>query len=302
MDYFNKLIEKEKKILIFGKNGQLSKTFDVALNKNKNVLQLSSTDVNFLNPYLIPSIVKDFKPDFIINTSAYTNVNKAEIYPDVAFAINSDALKVLAASAKLNNSTLIHYSTDYIFDGTKKKKYNLNDKPNPKNVYGKSKFYGEQNIINSGCNFFIFRISWLMSEYGTNFIKTIISKIKTESKLYVVNDQIGAPISSNLVTQITAGILLNKDKIKNNQIFHLSTKGKVSWYDIALHVLSIINGKHIDQKIFPVESSYYPSKIFRPKNSLFDHSNIERTLAIKLPFWKKDITPIIKKLNSKSGF
>ena len=299
MNYFKKLIKEEKKILIFGKNGQLSKTFHLAFSENKNILQLSSKEVNFLNPYLIPFIVKDFKPDFIINTSAYTNVNNAEINPEEAFAINSEALKIIAEATKLNKSILIHYSTDYIFDGTKKKKYTPSDIPNPQNIYGKSKLAGEQNILKSGCSFFIFRISWLMSEYGNNFIKTIISKIKKENDLFIVNDQIGSPISSNLVAKITAEILSNNN-IKYNQIFHLSTKGKVSWYDIALHISKTIDPTNENNKIKAVKSSEYPSKVYRPMNSLFDHSAIENILETNIPFWKDDITPIIKKIDLSS--
>ena len=299
MNYFNKLIEQKKKILIFGKNGQLSRSFRIAFKKNKKILQLGSKEVNFLNPCLIQSIVKDFKPDFIVNTSAYTNVNEAEINSEEAFAINSEALKVLADSAKTNKSILIHYSTDYIFDGTKKKKYKPNDIPNPLNIYGKSKLAGEQNIIKSGCNFFIFRISWLMSEFGNNFIKIIIPKIKKDKELFVVNDQIGSPISSNLVAKITAEILSNNN-IKYNQIFHLSTKGKVSWYDIALHISKTIDPTNANNKIKAVKSSEYPSKVYRPMNSLFDHSAIENILETNIPFWKDDITPIIKKIDLSS--
>ena len=302
MNYFKKLIKEEKKILIFGKNGQLSKTFHLAFSENKNILQLSSKEVNFLNPYLIPFIVKDFKPDFIINTSAYTNVNNAEINPEEAFAINSEALKIIAEATKLNKSILIHYSTDYIFDGTKKKKYTPSDIPNPQNIYGKSKLAGEQNILKSGCSFFIFRISWLMSEYGNNFIKTIISKIKKENDLFIVNDQIGSPISSNLVAKITAEILSSNNNTKFNQVFHLSTKGQVSWYDIAIHVENILNKVVHNKKIFPIKSCEYSSEVFRPKNSLFDHSDIESNLSKKLPFWKDDITPIIKTLISNRMF
>ena len=298
MNPFKELIHKEKKILIFGKHGQLGKAFRLGFGTNENILQLSKEDVNFLKPNIILSIVNDFKPHYIINTSAYTNVNEAELNPKQAFAINSEALKIIAEATKKNNSILIHYSTDYIFDGTKKTIYKPYDIPNPKNIYGKSKLAGEQNILKSGCNFFIFRISWLISEYGINFIKTIMSKIKNKDPLFIVDDQIGSPISSNLVANITAEILSSIYNQESNKIFHLSTKGKVSWYDIALHISSVICKTNINSNITPVKTNEYPSKAFRPKNSLFDHSDIEITLRKKMPYWKDDITPIIVRLNA----
>ena len=298
MNPFKDLIHKEKKILIFGKHGQLGKAFRLGFGTNENILQLSKEDVNFLKPNIILSIVNDFKPHYIINTSAYTNVNEAELNPKQAFAINSEVLNIIAEATKKNNSILIHYSTDYIFDGTKKTIYKPNDIPNPKNIYGKSKLAGEQNILKSGCNFFIFRISWLMSEYGVNFIKKIMTKIKNKDPLFIVNDQIGSPISSNLVANITADILLTICNQELNKIFHLSTKGKVSWYDIALHISSVISKTNINLNITPVKTHEYPSKVFRPKNSLFDHSDIEIALRKNMPYWKDDITPIIVRLNA----
>ena len=298
MNPFKELIHKEKKIIIFGKNGQMGKAFNLGFGTNKNILQLSRDELNFLNPDTILSIVNDFKPHYIINTSAYTNVNEAELNPKQAFAINSDALKAIADATKINDSILIHYSTDYIFDGTKKAKYKPTDIPNPKNTYGKSKLAGEHNIVKSGCNFFIFRISWLMSEHGTNFIKTIMSKIKEDDPLFVVNDQIGSPISSKLVAYITVKTLLSQYDQNLNKIFHLSTKGNVSWYDIAIHISNTINKMPTSKKIIPVKSDDYPSNAFRPQNSLFDHSDIEKALNTKLPYWKDDITPVILKLNS----
>ena len=299
MNYYNHLLEDGSKILVFGENGQIGQTFKNNNINNENIVQVSRKEVNFLKPKLISSIINDHKPRFIINTSAYTDVNQAELNQGEAFSINGEALKTIAESAKENNSILVHYSTDYIFDGKLNRRYRTKDKPNPLNIYGKSKLLGEQNIINSGCSFLIFRISWLMSEYGNNFIKTIISKIKTEKELFIVNDQYGSPISSKLVMQITGEILfLNRNKLPQ-KILHLSTKGRVTWYDIAVHVAKKITQTKNDLKINPVKSSHMYSKVTRPQNSLFDHSDVEKILNRKLPFWKTDINPVIKKLDFK---
>ena len=296
MIYFNNLLQKGNKILIFGKNGQLGMSFNAYLGNNPNVLQLSSKEVDFLKPYHIPKIVKDFRPNIIINTSAYTNVEQAEVDKEKAYLINGEAVRIIAESAKMLNSVFIHYSTDYIFDGKTKSKYKPKDRPNPLNIYGKSKLKGEQYIFKSDCNFIIFRISWLMSEYGENFLKKIIRKIKNGENLFVINEQFGSPISSKLVTEITAKTLLLNDNLIYKKVFHLSTKGSVSWYDIASYIFEKIKTPRHSLKITPIKSDKFESNVARPKNSLFDHSDIEKVLNEKLPFWKDDITPIIKNL------
>ncbi len=291
---FTKLLLKKNKILIFGRYGQLGVTFHYHLIKNPNVLQLSSKEVNFLNPNQIRRVINDFKPKYIINTAAYTDVDAAESNTKIANQINCDAVKVLAESSKINNSTLIHFSTDYVFDGKNNKKYKSSDVPNPSNEYGRSKFEGEKAIIESGCEFFIFRISWLVSEFGNNFIKSILHKMKSSTSIPVVNDQIGSPISSNLVCQIVIKIL--SKNIKTKKIFHLSTKGEVSWYDVAIYVSQIVNS-YKNVEIVPIKSSEYPAKACRPKNSLFDLSETEKITGISLPFWKDEIKPIIERIN-----
>ena len=180
-------------------NSQLLNLAFRFLGNHKKTLQLSSKEVNFLEPYHIPKIIKEFKPNIIINTSAYTNVEKAEENEEEAFLINSEAVKVIAESAKINNSIFIHYSTDYIFDGKITDKYTIKDLPNPLNIYGKSKLKGEQYIRNINCNYIIFRVSWLISEHGINFLKKIIKKINEGKNFFVINDQIGSPISTKLV-------------------------------------------------------------------------------------------------------
>lgn len=297
-NYFNKLLMQDYKILIFGRYGQLGSIFDKYLAKNLNVLQLDSKEANFLYSKDIPKIIKEFNPKYIINTSAYTDVNGAESEPNIANEINCNAVKMLAEASKINNSTLIHYSTDYVFDGKKKTRYNSSDIPNPKNVYGKTKFSGENSIIESGCDFFIFRISWLVSEFGKNFVKIILSKLKEKNDFSVIDDQIGSPISSRLVAEITCKIILNS--INTKKIFHVSTKGEISWYDFALYIYQIAKNINKNININPIKTSEYPSKTFRPKNSLFDLSEIETVIKSPMPFWKDDITPIIKKLDNNS--
>ena len=293
-DDYKKLLSTKDKILIFGKYGQLGSTFHNFLGKNPNVLQISSDDINFLKPNEIRNVINEFNPKYIINTAAYTDVEGAENNIKIANQINCDAVKVLAESSKINNSILIHFSTDYVFDGTKKKKYKPSDLPNPINEYGRSKLEGEKKIVESGCEFFIFRISWLVSEFGNNFVKSILHQLKSKRKIFVVNDQIGSPVSSNLVCQIVTKVLLKNMKTK--KILHLSTNGEVSWYEIAIYISEIVNiRKSVD--IIPKNSSEFQSKAHRPKNSLFDLSEIEKITGQRMPFWKDEIKLIVEKIN-----
>ena len=177
MNYFDKLLEKNHRILIFGKSGQLGSTFNNFFGTNPNVLQLSRKEIDFLDSQHIPKIIKEFKPKYIINTSAYTDVNGAESDFKTANEINCNAVNIIAKSAENYNSTFIHYSTDYVFNGTKKGRYKTTDKPNPQNIYGSSKFRGENKIIESNCKFFILRVSWLVSEFGNNFVEKILLKL-----------------------------------------------------------------------------------------------------------------------------
>lgn len=290
-----KLLKEKKRILIFGRYGQLASTFHKYLEKSSNVLQLSSTDVNFLYPDDIPKIIADFKPKFIINTSAYTNVNEAEKDIEIAKKINCEAVEILAEASKANNATLIHYSTDYVFNGKKKSRYKVSDLPDPINNYGKSKLEGEKKIIKSNCNFLILRISWLVSEFSKNFLKTILFKLKDKNDLYIVNDQFGAPITSELVVKTTCELMLRNLNIKKT--LHLSAKGKASWYDIASYIYLI--AKNINKKIIihPIKTGEYASEIKRPQNSLLDISEIETLIESSIPHWKKDITPLIKRMD-----
>ena len=292
---FKKLLLKKSKILIFGRYGQLGSTFYKYLSNSPNVLQLSSKDVNFLKPNHIRSVIDQFKPKYIINTAAYTDVNGAESNINLANKINCDAVKILAECSKINNSILIHFSTDYVFDGKKQTKYKPTDITNPNNEYGRSKLKGEQRILESGCNFFIFRISWLVSEYGNNFIKTIISKLRKNDNFSVVDDQIGSPISTDLVSKVIFKIMENE--IYPKKVYHLSTRGEVSWYDIAIYISRVAKNINKFVKINPIKSYDYKTKAIRPKNSLFDLTEIENITKEEMPFWKDDIKPIIKSLD-----
>lgn len=290
-----------KKVLILGKDGQLGNALTNALQKKHVLMSLNKTDGNIENKKLIEKKIREFKPDFIINAAAYTNVEEAEKNKNKAFLINADSVLNLSYLSNKYNCALIHFSTDYVFDGCKTNCYEINDIPNPINVYGKSKLKGEYNILRTNNKFYIIRISWLLSDNKKSFLSKIIKLILTKKEINVVNDQKGSPISAEFVATICNMLILKKAH-SFNQIFHLSTKGKVNWYEIVKYLQKKIPSLSKHCKVSPINSKDYISKVKRPKNSLLNHNDIETYLNIRIPDWKTDIQPIIKKISEKINY
>ncbi|MDC3063363.1 dTDP-4-dehydrorhamnose reductase [Alphaproteobacteria bacterium] len=290
-----------KKVLILGKDGQLGNTLTKILQKKHVLMSLNKIDGNIKNKTLIEKKIKEFKPDFIINAAAYTNVEAAEKNKNEAFLINAESVLNLSNLSKKYDSILIHFSTDYVFDGIKNKCYEISDIPNPINVYGQSKLKGEYNILKTNNKFYIIRISWLLSDNKNSFLSKIIKLILTKKEINVVNDQKGSPISTEFVAKICDMLILKKEH-SFNQIFHLSTKGKVDWYEIVKYLQQKIPSLSKYCKVSPINSENYISNVKRPKNSLLNHYDIETYLNIRIPDWKTDIDPIIKKISKKINY
>ncbi len=290
-----------KRVLILGKDGQLGNTLTNVLEKKHVLMSLNKIDGDIKNKKLIEKKIKEFKPDFIINAAAYTNVEEAEKNKNEAFLINAESVLNLSNLSKKYDCALIHFSTDYVFDGNKTKCYEINDIPNPINIYGKSKLKGEYNILNTNNKFYILRISWLLSDNKNSFLNKIIKLILTKKEINVVNDQKGSPISAEFVAKICDKLILKKEH-SFNQIFHLSTKGKVDWYEIVKYMQKKIPSLLKHCEVSPINSKDYISNVKRPKNSLLNHYDIEAYLNIKIPNWKTDIDPIIEKLSKKINY
>lgn len=256
--------------------------------------KLNLEDLSGLN-----DLLNSVRPDIIVNAAAYTAVDKAESDQKLAFLINADVVKVLADYAALHNILLIHYSTDYVFDGEKEGPYLETDRVNPQNVYGMSKLEGEQAILQSGCNHLIFRTSWVFSATGKNFIKTILRLAEEKDNLSVVSDQYGAPTSARLIADVTesaiSAYLSNK---LNNGIYHLSASGVASWHQLACYVVeqALSLGAHLklsSSKIYPISTEEYPVPAKRPKNSVLDTSLLFNTLAIKDHYWQIGVDKVL---------
>jgi len=286
-----------RKILLLGKNGQVGWELQRTLAPLGNVMALDQEELDLVRVGDVRSIVQELKPDIIVNAAAYTAVDKAESEPDLAMAINGDAPGVLAEEAKKLGALLVHYSTDYVFDGTKDTPYTEEDVPNPLNVYGKTKLAGEQAIEAVDGNHLIFRTSWVYGTRGQNFFLTMLRLAREREEIRVVDDQIGAPTWCRMIAESTALILaqgINREEGLNGYfeerkgIYHMTAGGQTSWYGFAERIFkSIPDSDRKLKQLIPIVSREYPTAAIRPMSSILDNKNVEETYGIKICNWNR---------------
>lgn len=279
------------KILLLGKDGQVGKELRRTLLPLGCIVAIGRANYDLSDLSGISELLNQHKPDMIVNAAAFTAVDKAESNQDAAFAVNASLLAILADYAHKNHILLVHYSTDYVFDGQKQTPYIETDAVNPLSVYGASKRAGEEAIFNSGCNHLIFRTSWVFSSEGQNFIKTILRLAQERDSLRIVADQYGAPTSAELIADVTALAIAgyNNKSIKNG-IYHLTASGSTTWHQLACYVVekALDQGmklKLTHQQIHPIPTNEYPLPAKRPENSRLDTSALSSALGLNLPDW-----------------
>ncbi|MFZ4077018.1 MAG: dTDP-4-dehydrorhamnose reductase [Legionellaceae bacterium] len=279
-------------ILLLGKEGQVGKHLQETLATVGQVIALSRKELDLEDLYEVERQLNHYKPTVIVNAAAYTAVDNAENNQDLAFLINADVVHVLANYAKHHHALLLHYSTDYVFDGLKSSPYHETDPTHPQTVYGLSKRAGELAILESHCNFIIFRTSWVFSTHGHNFIKTILNLAKEQENLNVVSDQHGTPTSAAFIAQITAlAIDAYQKKQMNDGIYHLTALGITTWHALACYVTHQATAlgmtlKLSQEKIHPVSSDNYPRPAQRPLNSSLDTSKLKEALSLRIKPWQ----------------
>lgn len=289
-------------ILLLGKNGQVGTELQRCLLPLGTVVALGRSELCLSDPRALEEQLSKIKPTIIVNAAAYTAVDKAESEPELAEAINASAVACLARYAAANQALLVHYSTDYVFDGSNDKPYREDDTTNPQNVYGVSKRAGELAIEQSGCNYLIFRTSWVFSAKGSNFIKTILRLAKQKSELSVVSDQFGAPTSAELIADITAlAIAAYKRGALPNGIYHLTSNGVTNWHQLACYVVEKSQALGMTYqleaaKIRPVTTEEYPLPAKRPKNSRLDNSMLANALQLTIPDWSVHVDRMLEQL------
>ena len=271
------------KILVTGGNGQLAQCLkDVVINENEfNVDFQDLPALDITNKQQLESYFSKNELDYCINCAAYTAVDLAEEQSDLAYAVNAEGPKNLAEVCKKYQVKLLHISTDFVFDGKKQTPYIETDMPNPLGVYGVSKWQGERYIQEVMEDYFIIRTSWLYSEYGNNFMKTMLSLSEIRDEISVVSDQIGAPTYAGDLAEVLIKIILSSPP--NYGVYHYSNSGTISWYDLAVEIFKQF-GKKIEVK--PIKTKDYPTAAKRPKYSVLDTTKIENNFNCTIKDWQ----------------
>jgi dTDP-4-dehydrorhamnose reductase len=291
-----------RRTLVFGRSGQLGWELRHRLSCLGEVKTVGSSEVNFSSPDAIRRAIRDFAPSIIVNAAAYTAVDKAESEPEAAWAINATAPGVLAEEAKGLNALLVHYSTDYVFDGSKDGLYVESDPTSPLNEYGKSKLGGEEAITAVGGDYLILRTSWVYGARGTNILLTMMRLAMEHPELRIVNDQTGAPTSSECIAQATAHILaqvVSKQGLQGRSgLYHLTCAGATTWFGFAeefLRRLSTESGSPLP-KLVPIPTSEFPRPSKRPSNSRLSCLRLEEAFGVKMPEWQTALSLVLESL------
>ncbi len=297
------------KILLFGKGGQVGWELQRSLAPLGELIALdaSSTDYcgDFTNLEGIAKTIRDIAPDVIVNAAAHTAVDKAESEPELARTINALAPNILAQEAKQINAWLVHYSTDYVFDGSGELPWLETNTTAPLSVYGATKREGEQAIIDSGCQYLIFRTSWVYAARGANFAKTMLRLGSERDKLTIINDQIGAPTGADLLADVTAhAIRATQQQPELSGLYHLVASGETTWHEYARFVLDFarnagIEVKVVDDAIEPVPTSAFPTPAKRPLNSRLNTRKLCASFNLVLPHWQTGVARMLTEILGK---
>jgi len=310
------------RILLTGKNGQVGRELETRLPQLGELIALNRQQLDLANPDAIRRCLREFRPQLIVNAAAYTAVDEAESNSVTAQAVNGDAPAVMAEEAKGIGAALVHYSTDYVFDGCKSTPYEETDEPNPLNVYGKTKLAGERAVQSAGVPYLIFRTSRVYATRGRNFLLTFLRLASQREELRVVRDQIGAPTWSRLIAAGTVHILAQictpegvSARLRElSGIHHLTAAGETSWYDFALAVVEECSdssacgrwfGEAVGRqlltipRVIPISSADYHTPARRPAYSVLSNAKLFRTFGIELPHWRRQLHLAFREVDVK---
>ena len=287
-------------ILVTGANGQLGKELQNLASSylQFNFFFLTKEDLPIHQYEKVRDFFKDNQPEYCINCAAYTAVDKAESEKELAFLINGEGVGALAAVCKENNTRFIHISTDYVFDGMADTPYKENSPTNPQSVYGASKLEGEKQALQLNPDSIIIRTSWVYSEFGRNFVKTMIKLMNERAEINVVNDQIGSPTYAADLAETILQIIVkltthNSQLTTHNSIYHFSNEGVISWYDFATAIKELTDNSC---KINPITTEQFPTVAKRPAYSILNKTKIQQIFGIKLKDWKESLAVCISKI------
>jgi dTDP-4-dehydrorhamnose reductase len=283
----------KQKILVTGSNGQLGKELKKISPSfpQFDFIFLSREDLPIHHFELVRNYFKGYHPQYLINCAAYTAVDRAEQEKDMAFQVNAEAVGVLAAVCKEYHTKFIHISTDYVFDGTATTLYKEDSPTNPQSVYGASKLEGEKQVLQFNPDSIIIRTSWVYSEFGKNFVKTMLKLLQEKEEINVVNDQFGSPTYAADLAEAILQIIASQNW--HPSVYHYSNEGIISWYDFAV---AIKESTGSNCKINPIPTSQYPTPAKRPAYSALDKTKIQQTFGIELKDWKESLASCLSRL------
>ena len=297
------------RILITGECGQVGEALTRTLAPFGEIVAPTLEAFDLTDTESIRKTMREVRPRWVVNAAAHTAVDKAESEPELAFAINATAPKILAEEAKSIGAAVIHYSTDYIFDGSKKTPYVELDPSGPLNIYGESKLAGELGVSGSGAAYFTFRTSWVYGATGNNFVRSILRLAREREHLKIVADQHGAPTWSFELARMTAHVIgqierlaeegkcsLSEASLPLSGVYHATGSGETTWYEFAAQAIAELQKLEPDTKLAtvePIPTSEYPTPAKRPMNSLLDCSKLERAFGWRMPDWRDSLAAVV---------
>jgi dTDP-4-dehydrorhamnose reductase len=293
------------KILVTGKNGQVGFELLRALAPLGEVVGVDHADCDLADADAIRALVRRVAPDVIVNPAAYTAVDKAEADQSTAFAVNAQAPGVLGDEAARLGALVVHYSTDYVFDGSKEGCYSETDRPAPQSVYGSTKYAGERALAEANPRHLILRTSWVVGAHGGNFAKTMLRLAAERTQLTVVADQFGAPTSAALLADLTAQLVRQYQRDGAQRFpygtYHVTAAGETSWCDYARFVIAeaLAAGKTLKtgpDAVLPLTTAEYPTPAKRPANSRLDTSHFRNTFGLRLPPWQEGVSHVLQQI------
>lgn len=284
------------RILVTGSHGQLGRSLQqiAATDRQHDWFFTDVEELDITKPTQVKHFLNSQNIEVCINCAAYTAVDKAEDEQELAYLLNAKAPQILAKACRETNALLIHVSTDYVFDGLNYKPYREDDPVSPASAYAKGKADGEQAVIKSGAKYVIVRTSWLYSQFGGNFVKTMLRLGKEKESLNVVADQVGTPTYAFDLAAVILIIAENKKTENHNQIYHFSNEGAISWYDFAQSIMEL---EKLDCKVLPIESKDYPVKTKRPFYSVLNKAKVKKHFEIQIPYWRKSLKKCLEEIH-----
>jgi len=285
------------RILLLGAKGQLGVELEKVLAPESDLIALSRREVDLADGNAMRMAVRRAQPEIVINAAAYTAVDRAESESAIARTINAIAPGILAEETARADAALIHFSTDYVFDGSREGAWTESDKPAPLNIYGKTKLEGERAIEAAGGRYFIFRTSWVYAARGTNFLRTMVRLARERKQLSIVNDQVGAPTSAGELARAVSEAIPQIDAAQPG-VYHMTCHGQTSWFGFAQAIFAGLRGVVPAPELIPIATEQYPTPAQRPRNSVLDCGKLERAMGIRLLPWQEALATVIEELRA----